>query len=108
MTIKELLRQYRTIDAEITDIKGRYITEPELSDIFDRELGALTETRRKVEEYISNISDSLIRYIFRLRYIDGLSWDELAAKLTTDGKGSFSSDMLKKIHSRYIRSAPEV
>lgn len=105
--IKELLRQYRTIDAEIGDIRSRYITEPELSDIFDREIEELTKTRREIEEYISRIPDSLIRYIFRLKYIDALSWGEIAARLTTDGRGTYSEDMLKKVHSRYIKSAPE-
>lgn len=103
---EDLLRQYRTIDAEISDIKSRYITEPELSDILDREIEKLTQTRRKIEEYISHIPDSLIRCIVRFR-CDGMRWEEMAAKLSAEGRGVFSSDMLRKTYKRYIKSAPE-
>lgn len=106
--IKDLLRQYRTIDAEISDIKSRYITEPELSDIFDREIEELTQTRRKIEDYISRIPDSLIRCIFRYKYIDCLSWNEIAARLAAGGKGVYSADMLETVHRRYMKRAPEV
>ncbi|MBQ6577459.1 MAG: hypothetical protein IJL91_06900 [Bacteroidales bacterium] len=108
MTVKELLRQFRVIDAEISDIRARYITEPELSDIFDREIEKLTLTRRRIEEYISDIPDSLIRYIFRKKYIDALTWDEISDQLAKEGKEGYSSDMLRKRHDRFMKTAPEV
>lgn len=108
MQIKELLRQYRTLDAEIKDIRGRSLTEPELADIFDKELQDMLETRRKIEKYIADIPDSLIRYIFRCRYIDAMKWEEIAIKLTIEGKGTYSPDMVRKAHDKYMKKAPEV
>lgn len=108
MKIKELLRQYRALDAEIKDIRERHLTEPELSDILDEEMKNITATRREIEVYIANIPDSLVRCIIRYRYIDCMTWGEIAAKLTTDGKGEYSGNTCRMVAERYMKKAPEV
>lgn len=41
----------------------------------------LIEEEIEIEEYISNIDDSVVRQIIELKYIKGLSWPMVAKKI---------------------------
>lgn len=49
-----------------------------------------------VEQFIADIPDSRTRLIFRLRYVDGLKWDEVAKKINHEEKYTI------KLHDRYL------
>ena len=58
--------------------------------------------RAKLLEYISGVEDSLTREIFRLRFVEGLSWAEVAARV---GGGNTVEGIRKRVY-RYLREHP--
>ncbi len=56
--------------------------------------------RNRLERYIADIPDSLTRQIFKLRFIGGLSWGQVAAKTGN------TEDAAKKACYRYIQQKP--
>lgn len=55
--------------------------------------------RSRLERYISDIPDSLTRQIFTLRFIEGLTWEDVAAKIG----GYNTAKNCSNICYRYIR-----
>lgn len=53
--------------------------------------------RNRLERYISAVEDSLIREILRLRYINGLSWLQVANHI-----GNNTADSVRKAHDRFL------
>ncbi|MBR4542232.1 MAG: hypothetical protein IKO54_08750 [Lachnospiraceae bacterium] len=80
-------------------------TEQIAADIVDTEaiIKALQiqciHERSRLTRYIDKIQDSEIRMIFLLRFIDGLSWDMVAAEM---GEG-YRVEAIKKRCYRYIK-----
>ena len=58
----------------------------------------LLETLNDVEEFISSINDSHIRRIVNLRYIEKLSWNEVANRIG----GGNTEDSVRKILERFL------
>jgi len=73
---------------------------PQLGDLRDQ----LTKIRKsamgeyaRLQEFIAQIDDSQIRLIFTLRYMDGLSWHQVAWRL-----GGNTADSARMVHNRYL------
>lgn len=85
--------------SNVADIVGRYAAEiADLRGIIDAKQQQCIHERNRLEKYIFNIEDSLTRQIFQFRFIDGLSYDEIADKL--DGGNTFES-VRKRVY-RYL------
>ena len=67
-------------------------------DIQAKQLQCVREERR-LQQYINGIKDSETRVIFTLRFCDGLSWEQIAAKL---GPGH-TAGRVKTACYRYLR-----
>lgn len=74
--------------AEIVDLKA-LIAAKQLQCIHER---------NRLERYISSIPDSLTRQIFALRFINGLSWYQVAMHIG----GGNTEDSVKKVCYRYL------
>lgn len=72
--------------AEITDLEA----------IIQAKIAQRIYERSRLERYISDIPDSLTRQIFTLRFIEGLTWEDVADKI---GSSSYS---VKHICYRFI------
>lgn len=59
------------------------------------------QERIRLERYIADIPDSLTRQIFTYRFVDGLSWRQVAEAV----RGNNTEDGVKKICYRYIKAA---
>lgn len=57
----------------------------------------LLDSKLEMEEFIQNILSSNLRIIFRLRYLDGLQWFQIADKL-----GYNSETAPRKKHDRFL------
>lgn len=55
--------------------------------------------RKRLEEYINTVDDSLLRQIFTLRFVNGLPWDQVALCI-----GWEETDSVKKKCYRYLKS----
>lgn len=124
MTLQQRLRQYRSLKREIyilqeqmakpqitcDTVKGSSPYYPYTETVFkltgqDVKVAArlrkrcdrLTEERLAIESEIDRIPDSRVRSIVSLRYIQGYTWDEVAAKL---GNG-ISGDGARMAFRRY-------
>ncbi|MCD8086475.1 MAG: hypothetical protein LUF28_09200 [Clostridiales bacterium] len=54
--------------------------------------------RSRLERYIADIDDSLTRMIFRLRFVNGLSWRQVAASVG----GGHTEDGVRMRVKRYL------
>lgn len=68
------------------------------NDISRKLLQCICE-RRRLENYISEIPDSLTRQIFTLRFIEGYSWRQVTQKIGWKN----SEDNVRQICRRYIK-----
>lgn len=55
--------------------------------------------RAKLERWIDDIPDSLTRLVFRYRFVDGLTWDQVAQRVS----GGNTMEGVKKRCYRYLR-----
>ncbi len=65
----------------------------------NKRLNELFYTERRINKFIAEIDDSEIRRIITLRYVEGLTWQEVANKVGVCGDGSTER---KKI-DRYLK-----
>lgn len=64
----------------------------------NRKAEELIDLVEETYEYIDNIDDSQIRQVITLRYINGLSWDQVAASMG----GNNTADSIRMAHNRYL------
>lgn len=65
----------------------------------------LLEKQIQVEEYIEKIEKSRLRTMFRLYYIDSLTWEMVAMQMNymfPKKKISFTKDSCRMMHDRYL------
>lgn len=94
---KQELQQYRSLVAEINDLKQVEKKEGETGKIKE-----LSERVKSIESFIERIHDSEIRRIFFYRYIYGvkqLSWQEIAFRI-----GEYDESYPRRIHKRYMQA----
>ena len=77
------------------DLKDELIDLMELLAL--RQLQCAKEQKR-LEEYIASIPDSLTRQIFALRFVNGLSWRQVAFHVG----GGNTEESVKKVVYRYL------
>lgn len=70
----------------------------DLEAIISAKITQCMHERNRLERYIADIPDSLTRMIFTLRFINGLSWLQVAFSVG----GANTEDSVKKICYRYI------
>ena len=70
-----------------------------LKNRLQRRLEELMDKREEIEEYIDNIDDSQIRMIMTLRYINGLSWGQVAEHIG----GGNTADSVRMMHNRFLK-----
>lgn len=64
----------------------------------ERRVEELIDLLEETTDYIDNIDDSQIRQIITLRYVNGLEWGQVAAKMG----GNNTADGVRMIHNRYL------
>lgn len=78
---------------------------PQLCDLKEK----LEEKKRiavaeymKIQAFIADIEESYIRLIFTMRYLDGLSWHQVAWRI-----GGNTADSVRMMHNRYLARLPK-
>lgn len=64
----------------------------------NRRVEELMDLVEEMNEYIENIDDSLIRQIITLRYVNGLSWNQVAVSIG----GNNTADSVRKVAERFL------
>ncbi len=87
------------VESASRDKVSRYSVEiAELERIIAAKLDRCMNERVKIERYIADISDSLTRQIFTYRFIDNLSWTQVAHRVG----GCNTTASVKMICYRYL------
>ena len=73
----------------------------DLEDVIRAKIEQRIYERARLERYISDIPDSLTRQIFTLRFVEGLTWEDVAAK----AGGNNTAKNCSNICYRYIRQS---
>ena len=77
----------------------RYIAEiVDLEAIIQAKITQCLHERNRLERYIAEIPDSLTRQIFQLRFINGLTWTQIAFNV---GGGNTEEGVRKRVY-RYL------
>lgn len=83
----------------ITDRTGKYAIElAHLKSVLEVNIKKCFYERDRLDAYIQSIPDSQMRMILSLRYINGLSWEQVAASI-----GGISAEGAKKKNYRFIQ-----
>ena len=84
-----------------SDKVGRYAVRiADLRSMIDNRKARCWDELNRLNEYIDGVEDSLTRQILTLRYVNGLSWQQVADSVG----GGISSDGVRKIQQRYLNS----
>lgn len=82
----------------------RYIAEiVDLEAIIQAKITQCLHERNRLERYIAEIPDSLTRQIFQLRFINGLTWVQIAFSVG----GDCTADGVRMACNRYIKKSNE-
>ena len=77
----------------------RYIAEiVDLEAIISAKITQCIHERNRLERYIAEIPDSLTRQIFQLRFVNGLTWTQIAFSV---GGGNTEEGVRKRVY-RYL------
>lgn len=85
---------------EISDKVGRYAAEiTDLKELLDLNLKKCFYELNRLNRYIASIPDSEIRMIISLRYINGLSWQQVAFSI-----GEHDEQYPRRKHNKYLKN----
>lgn len=84
-------RKYKSIQDKLTDL---------MDILLEKRVSALEEYL-KIENYMNTIEDAEIRLIIKYRFIERMSWNQVADKLCTDNK-FISEDAPRKKLRRFL------
>ena len=70
----------------------------------NKRMEQLIKQRELLETYIASIDDSMIRLILTLRYVEGLSWRQVAHRIG----GGNTPDSVRKMHDRFLKGGEQV
>lgn len=91
----------RNIKITGVDIQDYERKAKRLKRKLSRRVEELLDLLEEINEYIESIDDSLIRQIIILRYINGLTWDQVAAHIG----GGNTADSLRMMLNRYLKNS---
>ena len=85
---------------DISDKVGKYAAEiADLKELLDLNLKKCFYELNRLNRYIESIEDSQIRMIMTLRYVNGLSWRQIAFSVG----GGNTEESVKKVAYRYLK-----
>ena len=113
--IEEEKRKLSELEAAAAGCTAKITGLPHVSGVHDKigDLGILIAEQRdlidlkvrqsvieynRLNRYIASVDDTQMRMILSLRYVNGLSWQEIAANMGQDGDGSTQ----RKKHDKFL------
>lgn len=84
---------------DVNDLMAKYTAEiADLRGLIDLNLRKCFYELDRLNRYINTIEDSLMRQILSLRYVNGLSWKEVACSIG----GGNTDDSVRMMHNRFL------
>lgn len=88
-----------SIKIEGVDYDSYYIKINRIQSRLNRKLDELMDEKDRITEYIYSIDDSLIRQILMYRYVNCLSWNQVAFNIG----GANTADSVRMSHDRFLK-----
>ena len=83
----------------VTDKLAKYAAEiADLHGLIDLNIRKCFYELNRINRFISTLEDSLIRQILSLRYVNGLTWQQIAFSIG----GGNTADSVRKVHNRFL------
>ncbi len=83
----------------VGDKLAKYTVEiADLRAVIEEKCRRCLAEQQRLEKYIAGIEDSFIRQIFTCRFVDGLTWQQVAQKLG----GKNSADGVRMLSKRFL------
>ncbi len=83
----------------VGDKLAKYAVEiADLRAVIEEKCRRCLAEQQRLEKYIAGIEDSFIRQIFTCRFVDGLTWQQVAQKLG----GKNSADGVRMLSKRFL------
>ena len=84
---------------DISDKVGKYAAEiADLKEWLDLNLKECFYKLNRLNRYIQSVEDGQMRMILSLRYVNGLSWEQVAASISS----CISGESIRKAHDRFL------
>lgn len=71
----------------------------EQRDLIDLKVRQSVVEYNRLNRYIASVEDAQMRMIFQLRYVRGMSWQQVATRIG----GGNTADGVRKAHDRYLK-----
>jgi len=95
-----LVRETNQMKEQLYELEKRGEQNTELYELYqNNKLRCMTLTM-KIQSFIYDIDDSLLRQIFDARYIKGMTWTAIAMRVG----GYYSTDYIRILHDRFLNS----
>lgn len=91
----------RSVKITGVNIKGYEEELKKLKSRLSKRVSELLKLLDEINDYIESIDDSLIRQVIILKYIEGLTWNQVAAKIG----GGTTADSLRMMLNRYLKNS---
>lgn len=102
MKIKDLLKNYRRITTEISNL-NRLIDSSLLEDekdFFRKKIEELNKQKSIIKKYIFGIPDSYLRQIFTMKFLNRMTYLQIAMRFNT------TPDSIRMGVERYLKKNP--
>lgn len=84
---------------DMSDKVGKYATEiADLKSLIEVNMRRCYYELNRLNKYINSIKDSEMRQILRLRYINGMSWQQVACSI-----GHYDESYVRKKHNKFLK-----
>lgn len=78
---------------------GRYAAEiADLKGLLDLNLKKCFYELNRLNRYVESVTDSQMRMILSLRYVNGLNWEQVAISISS----CISGESIRKAHDRFL------
>ncbi|WP_411335988.1 hypothetical protein [Ruminococcus gauvreauii] len=102
--LKNMLGQYSNIKGEVREVQDRIFRLKNIEE-------ALLEQMSEMEEVIEEIPDSEMRTIFRLYYMEDMTWLQVAMRMNecfSRRNSKYTEDSCRMKHNRYLKKIRKV
>ena len=104
---KKLLKQYvhlvretNQMETQLSELRAKGESDCGLYEMYENNRLRCMALTMKIQSFIFNIDDSLLRQIFDARYIKGMTWAAIATRLG----GYYTTDYIRILHDRFLNS----
>lgn len=87
----------RSFTVQGYDYDSYYCKLNRLQKKLERKLDELMDEKDRILDYINTVDDSIMRQILMLKYINGMTWEQIGREI------GYSSRSIRRKHSQFFR-----